>query len=116
MKRDVRLFINDIIENMSLIEQSTKDISEQEFKQDRLLVDATLRRLEIIGEAIKNIPLEFTEKYSHIPWKRISGFRDVLTHMYFGVSLERVLDIIKKGLPELKREIIKIQKALSSKS
>lgn len=112
MKRDVNLFIDDVLENINLIENSIQKIIESEFKSNRLIVDATLRRLEIIGEAVKNIPLSFTEKYPQVPWRKIAGFRDILTHTYFGVNLDRVWNIIKKDLLILKKEIIKIQKDL----
>ena len=115
MKRNVNLFIKDILENINLIEDSLHKVKDSEFKQNRLLTDATLRRLEIIGEAVKNIPLQFKEKYLRVPWRTIAGFRDVLTHTYFGVSLERVLEIIRRDLPELKKEIVKIQNVLLRK-
>lgn len=59
MKRDLRLFIEDILENIDLIQGSTKKLSQSDFKSNKLLIDATIRRLEIIGEAAKNIPDDF---------------------------------------------------------
>lgn len=112
MRRDINLFIEDILENINLIENSLHKINEPKFKSNRLILDATIRRLEVIGEAVKNLPLIFTEKYPEIPWRKIAGFRDVLTHSYFGVNLERIWEIVKKDLPELKKEITKIQKVL----
>ncbi|MFQ5532183.1 MAG: DUF86 domain-containing protein, partial [Candidatus Nanoarchaeia archaeon] len=50
-----------------------------------------------------------------VPWKEIAGFRDVLVHAYFGVILERVWNILKKDLPILKTQILKIKKDLESK-
>ena len=108
MKRDLTLFIEDILENINLIEDSVKKLSMDEFESDRLIVDASLRRLEIIGEAVKNLPASFKKEYSEIPWKDISGFRDVVIHTYFGVVLERVWNIIKKDLPILKKQLEKI--------
>jgi len=67
-----------------------------------------LRRLEVIGEAVKNLPLDFREKYPNIDWKKIAGLRDVLIHAYFGVSLERIWVIVKDDLPDLKKKIKKI--------
>ena len=116
MKRNPNLYINDIIENIGLIEDSLQKIAEPEFKSNRLLIDATLRRLEIIGEAIKNIPQSFTEKYPKIPRKKIAGFRGILTHSYFGVKLDNVWLIIKKDLPYLRTEIMKIRKNLEKRS
>ena len=64
MKRDYKLFIDDIRESISLIEDYIKNISEEEFKKDKKLQDAIIRRLEIMGEASKNIPSSLKEKIS----------------------------------------------------
>ncbi len=109
MKRDINLFIQDILENINLIEDSIKGLSIKQFESNRLIIDATLRRLEIIGEAVKNIPNSFRENYPNIPWKNIAGFRDKLTHAYFGVILERIWNVIEKDLPSFKKEIEKIK-------
>ena len=112
MKRDLSLFIEDILEKINLIENSIKKISKDKFESDELLTDATIRRLEIIGEAVKNIPYNFREKYPEVPWKKIAGFRDVIVHAYFEVDFNAVWDIIKKDLPDLKKKILKIKKDL----
>jgi uncharacterized protein with HEPN domain len=108
MKRNIILFIEDIMENLKLIEDSTKNLDKAKFKLNRLIIDATARRLEIIGEAAKNVPNKFREKYPKVPWKRISGLRDILTHAYFNVKIDRIWEVIKRDLPKLKREIKKI--------
>jgi uncharacterized protein with HEPN domain len=70
-----------------------------------LLVDGITRNLEVIGEAAKNVPPDIRNKYKDIEWKKVSGFRDVLAHAYFGVDLEIVWDIVKNKLPALKKDI-----------
>jgi len=110
MKRDLRLFIEDILENINLIEDSIRKLSIKQFESNRLVIDATLRRLEIIGEAVKNLPNSFKNKHPGIPWKDISGFRDVIVHAYFGVILGRIWNIVKKDLPILKKQIEKIRR------
>lgn len=70
--------------------------------------DAVLRRLEIIGEAVKNVDEDFRSRYPEIPWKKIAGLRDVLIHEYFGVSLKRVWRVIKIDLVDLKSKISRI--------
>lgn len=108
MTRDFILFLEDILENINLIENSLGQISKNLFQTDLDKRDATLRRLEIIGEAVKNIPESFRKKYPKILWKDIAGFRDILTHAYFGVDFERVWKVVKKDLPKLKKEIKEI--------
>lgn len=108
MKRNVNLFIQDIIENIKDIDSFSKGLSKEKFKKDKLRQNAIIRNLEVIGEAVKNIPDSFRKKYPKIPWKEIAGFRDVLSHSYFGVNIERVWNIIEIDLPVLKEEIKKV--------
>ena len=108
MKRDLILFVEDILENIKLIEGSTRSLTKKDFEENLDIRDATIRRLEIIGEATKNIPEEFRGKYPEVEWREISGTRDKIIHNYFGVDLDVVWDIIRKDLSELKKEIEKI--------
>ena len=102
MKRDMKLYLIDILDSISLIEKYTKDLSEIDFFENEQVQDAVSRRLEIIGEAVKNIDVNFRNKYPDIPWKKIAGMRDILIHGYFGVNLERIWNIVNKDLIELK--------------
>ena len=109
MNRDVNLFINDISENIKDIEEFSKGLDKEKFSKDKLRQNAIIRSLEIIGEAVKNIPDSFRERFPKIPWKKIAGFRDVLSHAYFGVSMGRVWNIIKMDLPDLKKELSNVK-------
>ncbi|MFH1311169.1 MAG: DUF86 domain-containing protein [Nanoarchaeota archaeon] len=112
MKRENIFFVKDIIENINLIEKSIIKITKKNFKSNKLLIDAAIRRLEIIGEAVKNLPIDFITKYPEVQWKDISGFRDVMVHGYFGVDLDKVWEVIKEDLPTLKKQIQKIKNDL----
>lgn len=109
MTRDVRLYIEDILTSIEKIEQYTKDIQENDFLKNTQIQDSVLRRLEIIGEAVKKIPSNFRESHEQIPWKRIAGLRDILIHEYFGVNLQRVWKLAKHDLYDLKQNILKVK-------
>ncbi len=103
MKRDFRLFLEDIIDSINKIEKYTKGITIEKFKTDDKTADAVIRNFEIIGEAAKNMPDQIRIKYPELPWKEMSGLRNILIHEYFGVDLSVVHKTIKEFLPDLKK-------------
>src|SRR3989344_6862956 len=115
MKRRLILFIEDILESIKLIEKYIGNISKENLGNNQKLKDSIVRRLEIIGEAVKNIPDSFREKYPEVPWKKIAGFRDVIIHGYFSIDFDAVWSIIKDDLPILKKQILKVKEDLERK-
>jgi len=111
-KRDVKLYVRDILEAIKAIEKFVEGMDFESFKEDDKTSSAVIRKFEIIGEATKNIPQSIKEKYPHIPWKEMAGFRDKLIHFYFGIKYDIVWDTIKLRLPELKKNIKKVLKDL----
>jgi len=73
MKRNIMLYLQDIWESILAIEEYTKNFTEDEFNSNLQVQDAVVRRLEIIGETVKNIDDDFRDKYPQIPWKKIAG-------------------------------------------
>jgi uncharacterized protein with HEPN domain len=73
---------------------------------ERMRQDAIIRKLEIIGEAVKQLSNVTKDRRSEIPWKQIAGMRDRLTHDYFGVDLVLVWRVIERDLPVLKAAVI----------
>jgi uncharacterized protein with HEPN domain len=111
-KRDVRLFLNDILEAIRKIERYMAGLSFESFVQNDLVVDAVVRNLEIIGEAAKNVSPEMRARYSDIEWKKIAGFRDIVIHAYFDVDLTIVWTITTERLPDLKPLVAQVLKDL----
>lgn len=105
MKRDAEVFLAHILESIKKIEEFTKGISKEKFFRDIKLQDAVIRRIEIIGEAAKNLPANFREKHSDIEWAEMAKTRDKLIHGYFGVDIELTWNIVKDNLPNLKEKI-----------
>jgi uncharacterized protein with HEPN domain len=105
VSKDVTVFVKHILESIALIEEYACHLSEEDFIKSRQIQDAVMRRLEIIGEATKNIPDDFRNKYPDIPWREIAGMRDILIHNYFGVDLDLTWRTVKDNLPDLKRKL-----------
>ena len=112
-RRQLSIYFQDIEESIELIEQYSSGINQIDFEANPEKQDAVLRRLAIIGEAIKNIPNEFRAKYPDMPWREAAGLRDVVIHEYFGVSLEVIWNVIIKELPPLKLQIQTIRRELA---
>jgi len=114
MKKDPKVNIVFVLECIELIEEYLKDVAEEEFMRSTKLQDAIIRRIEMIGEAVKNIPKTITENYLEIQWKRIAGMRDILVHDYLGIDLNTTWQVAQNEIPQLKHKILKIKKDLET--
>ena len=104
-KRDEILFLEEIYESIDLIGRYVSGLTEKEFEENIEKQDAVLRRIEIIGEAVKNLSNTTRTQYPDIPWKEMAGMREVVIHQYFGVTLGMIWRVATSDLILLRDRI-----------
>lgn len=103
--RDYKLFIQDIILSCQKISRFIENVNFNDFSKDDKTIDAVIRNLEIIGEAVRKIPDSIKEKNANIDWQAIIGMRNIVIHDYFGVDIEEVWKTIREDIPALEKAI-----------
>ena len=98
-----------------MIERYTEGKTKDEFLSSVQFQDSVIRRIEIIGEAIKGIHDEIKSKYPDIQWKKIAGMRDILIHEYFGIDIKLTWEVVTRDIPKLKSEMLKVREELGKK-
>lgn len=110
MSRNIILYLDDILTSIGKIERYTANLTQASFAADERTFDAVAYNLQMIGEAVKNIPDDLRACYPQIEWRKIAGLRDILAHAYFSVDDEIIWDIVQTKLTGL-RECITMMKA-----
>lgn len=108
MLRNERFYLEDILDSCNQIMKYTTGMSLEEFSQDRKTFDAVVRNVEIIGEASKNLSSEFRNQFPAIEWRKITGMRDFIAHVYFGIDKAILWDVVENKIPQLRTDIIQI--------
>jgi uncharacterized protein with HEPN domain len=107
-RRDADLLIEDIEAAMARIERYIANTDRERFLKDEKTIDAVARNLEIIGEAVRQLPREFKEKHSFVPWSQVAGLRNRIVHDYFGLDLEIIWQVLQVSLPEFKDQLHRV--------
>jgi uncharacterized protein with HEPN domain len=102
VKKRPAVYVRDMLRSIAAIEDYTAVVSREEFLENGLLQDAVIRRLEVLGEAAKRIPEDVRSKHPDVPWKEVSGLRDVLIHQYNDVDLELTWTTVQSRTAELR--------------
>ena len=97
--RDHRLYLKDIFAAMIAIQEFIEEMDFETFVSDDKTASAVIRKLEIIGEATKNVPEEIRREYPQVPWRQMAGMRDRLIHSYFEVDDLLVWEIVTTDFP-----------------
>ena len=107
-QRDLADSLQDILEAIGAIERFTTEVNFENFVQNEEKCFAVEKVLEIIGEAVKNVPNSVRSNYPEIPWKKIAGMRDKLAHQYWRTDVEVVWKTVQEDIPKLKVMIARI--------
>jgi uncharacterized protein with HEPN domain len=99
--REPRQFLEDIVVSARLVREYLRDTDFAGLEANRQLQDSVVHRLEIIGEAAKNLPESIVNAIPEVPWARIRGMRNLLVHQYWEINIERVWAVIHNELPPL---------------
>ncbi|ELS00046.1 DUF86 domain-containing protein [Gloeocapsa sp. PCC 73106] len=105
MSRSLQLYLEDIVMSGVKILRYTQGMRIEDFVRDEKTYDAVVRNLQIIGEAVKSIPLTVRNKYPEIEWRKIAGLRDILAHAYFSLEDETLWDIIENKISPLIKQV-----------
>ena len=113
--KDVKVYVQDILAEIWNAQAFTARIQDAEaLAGDRQALYATVRALEILGEAAKKVPADVKERYPKIAWKEMAGMRDKLIHDCAGTRSGVVWSTVKEDLPTLKKQMEKVLRDLES--
>ena len=111
--RNESLYLYDILECCDAIASYIVDVSEIEFQNNKMMQDALVRNIEVIGEAAKNLSNELRDSNPEVSWSQIMRMRDKIVHHYFRIDLDFVWQTVKQDIPVLRSQISKLYTDLS---
>jgi uncharacterized protein with HEPN domain len=111
VSRDARLYLEDILDCCRRIVEYTSGMTLDSLIKDERTFDAVIRNLEVMGEAVKNLPMELRNRHPQVDWRSIAGFRDIAIHAYPTIDDEVEWNIVQHEVPELSARIERVMSA-----
>ena len=111
MPRDYRLYLDDMLEAIDRVHRYVGDRTFEDLAQDELRIDGVVRNLELLGEAAKHLPHDLRDRHPAVPWRALTGLRDILAHQYFSLNLPILWDLIHNELPQVSSALKAIAEA-----
>jgi len=110
--RDISVLLDDMLESVVTIRQYVHGVTEATFQADRMIQDAVIRRLEILGEAASQVPTDYCAQHPEIPWGAMTGMRNRLIHGYFLVDLAIVWRTVQTDVSALETPLRALRQQL----
>jgi len=108
LSRDERQRLTDLQGAVEAILAHSKRARDQGSTEDPMLHDALLFQFVVVGEAVKHLSEEIRAQAPEVPWRDVAALRDLITHEYFRISIERILQIVDRDLPVLQEAIARL--------
>lgn len=108
MSREWRLYVADMKARCARVREYTAGLSREQFENNPLVYDATLRNLELLGEAARHVPEEARARAPDVPWRRVVAVRNILIHGYLGIDNDVIWGIVQNEIGKLLRALEKL--------
>lgn len=106
-EKDALVYVEHMLDSIQRIDEYVE--SKEQFYDSHLVQDAVIRNLQVMAESSQRLSDEIKKSHTEIPWKNISGFRNILVHDYLGVDLDMIWSVVEQELPGLEKALAKIQ-------
>lgn len=103
-QKDDSVYVEHILESIKRIAEYVED-GESQFYESTLIQDAVVRNLQVLAESSQRLSDEFKSRHTNIPWRELSGFRNILVHDYLGIDLDSVWSVVEQDLPQLRASL-----------
>ncbi len=113
-QREWRFYLDDMIGFCEKVLAFTHGLNQEQFQGDTMRFDATVRNIELIGEAATHVPDTVRSSAPHIPWRMVIATRNQLIHGYLGIDNDTLWSIVETDIPALLQDLKALKQAYSA--